>query len=86
MLTGAQSEMSAVELDLTTGPFCSLSCTAYHARQLKEAGLATWVDGEGAAASSTYRYSSLIGDNRSVLAVLQATEKSDREHLTAATP
>lgn len=83
-LNRATQRMSAVELGLTIGASCPLSSTVYHARRLEEVGLTVGVDAKAAKGSPTHYYSSLIGDNRLLLAVLQATEDADHEHLAPA--
>jgi Helix-turn-helix domain len=83
-LSAAGQKMSTIQLEASTGPSCPLSCTAYHARQLEEADLVAQVGSEAAEGTLTLFYSSLIGDDRLVHAVLQATEISDQQHLAPA--
>lgn len=83
-LAAEGKKMSTVQLESFTGASCSLSRTAYHARLLEEADLIAQVDSAAAEGTLTLFYSSLISDNRLLLAVLQATEASDQEHLAPA--
>jgi Helix-turn-helix domain len=79
-LTAEDQGMSTVQLDPLTGASYSLSCTSYHARRLEEAELIAQVGSEGAEGTLTHCYSSLIGGNGLLLAVLEATEASDQNH------
>lgn len=83
-LTTAGQRMSTAQLEAFTGASCTLSCTSYHARRLEEAHLIAKVDSEAAESTLTVYFSSLIGGNRLLLAVLQATKASDQEHLAPA--
>jgi hypothetical protein len=83
-LSAEGQRMSTVQLGAFTGASCSPSCTAYHARLLEDTDLIAQVGSEAAEGKLTFFYSSLIGGDPLLLAVLQATRSSDHEHLALA--
>lgn len=83
-LTAGDQKMSTIQLESFTGASCPLPCTSYHARRLEEVDLIAQVGSEATNGTLTHHYSSLIGGNALLLAVLKATEASDKKHLAPA--
>lgn len=79
--SGARPKLTPADL---VCPDCQLSCANYHLRVLDMSGLISGAGAVHVEGATHFYFSSSIGNNKLVLTVLKATEKSDQRRSAAA--